>query len=60
MILQIFKGDRVVGIVLINISPSNIFLNMILLEKFNQNCQAGFGYCEHLIGLKTLVALIAS
>ena len=38
---------RVVGSVLINISPSNIFPTMLLLERFHQACQAVFGHCEH-------------
>ena len=28
---------------MINISPSNIFQKMLLLEKYYQNCQACFG-----------------
>ena len=31
---------KVVGNVLINISPSNIFSNMLSFERFHQNCQA--------------------
>ena len=31
---------------LINISPSNIFLKMLLLEKYMQNRQAFFGRSE--------------
>ena len=31
---------------MINISPSNIFLEMLLLEKYMQNCQAFFGRSE--------------
>ena len=34
---------RVLGSVLNNISPSNIFSTMLLLERFHQNCLAVFG-----------------
>ena len=27
-----------------NLSPSNIFLNVILLERFHHNCHAAFGH----------------
>ena len=39
---MIFKNisRRVVGNVLINISPSKVFLNMRSLQRFHQNCQA--------------------
>ena len=37
---------RVVGNVVINISPSNIFQKMLLVEKYIQNCQACFGLFE--------------
>ena len=46
IILQII-GSRVVGGVLINIFPSNIFQISLLLERFHQNYKAGFGRCEH-------------
>ena len=39
MILQNISR-RVVDNVLINISPSTIFLNMLSLKRFHQNCQA--------------------
>ena len=39
MILQNISR-RVVGNVLISISPSNSFLNMLSLKRFHQNCQA--------------------
>ena len=45
MILQNIWG-RVVGNVVINISPSNIFQKMLLIEKYIQNCQACFGLSE--------------
>ena len=35
------------GNVLVNISPSNISLTMLLFARFNQNRQAAFGRCEH-------------
>ena len=35
---------RVVGNVLINISPSNILPIVLKPERFLQNCQAGFGF----------------
>ena len=38
---------RVVGNVLINISPSNILPIVLKPDRFLQNCQAGFGRCEH-------------
>ena len=38
---------RVVGNVLINISPSNILPIMLKPVNFHHNCQAGFGRCEH-------------
>ena len=38
---------RVVGNVLINISPPNILPIMMQFERFLQNCQAGSGSCEH-------------
>ena len=38
---------RVVGNVLINISPSNILPIVLKPERFLQNGQAGFGRCEH-------------
>ena len=31
---------------MMNISPSNIFLNILLAERFHQNCLAAFGYCQ--------------
>ena len=37
---------RVIGNVVINISSSNIFQKMFLIEKYIQNCQAGFGLFE--------------
>ena len=37
---------RVVGSVLTNISPSNIFPTLLLPERFHQNCKAAFGACE--------------
>ena len=36
-------SKRVISNVLINISPSNIFLNMLLPALCHQNCQAAFG-----------------
>ena len=38
---------RVVDNVLIHISPSNIVPIVLKPERFLQNCQAGFGRCEH-------------
>ena len=38
---------KVLGSVLNNISPSNIFATMVLFERFHQNRQAVFGCCEH-------------
>ena len=38
---------RVVGNVQINISPLNIFLNLLLPARFHQNDQAVFGHCEY-------------
>ena len=38
---------RVVGILLKNIFPSNIFLNILLPGRFYQICHAAFGRCEH-------------
>ena len=39
---------RVVDYILIKVSPSNIFLNMLLPARFQQSCQAAFGRsCEH-------------
>ena len=38
---------RVVGNVLMYISPSNIFPNMLLAEGFQQKCQTVFGHSEH-------------
>ena len=38
---------KVVGIFLINISQSNIFLTRLLPAIFHQNCQAAFGCCEY-------------
>ena len=47
---------RVVGNVMINISLSNIFLNMLLTAKFHQNYQAVLGvvsinglHCDELL-----------
>ena len=31
----------------INISPSNVFLIMLLPARFHQSCQEVFGRCEH-------------
>ena len=45
MILEIIRR-RVVGNVLIDISPSNIFQNILLLRRFPQNCQIVYGRCE--------------
>ena len=45
MILQNIWG-RVVGNVMINISPSNIFQKILLKDKYIQNCQACFGLFE--------------
>ena len=45
MILQNSWGRVVVNVVL-NISPSNIFQKMLLVEKYIQNCQACFGVFE--------------
>ena len=45
MILQNILG-RVIGNVVINISPSNIFQKMLLIEKYIKNCQACFGLFE--------------
>ena len=39
MILQSVQG-RVVGNDLLNISPSNIFLSILLAERFHQKCLA--------------------
>ena len=47
MILQNISR-RVVGNVLINISPSNILPIMLKPVNFHQHCQAGFGRCEYL------------
>ena len=38
---------RVVGNVLMNISPSNILLTMLLPTKYHQSCSAAFGRCAH-------------
>ena len=38
---------RVVGNILINISPSNIFSTMFLLARLHQKCQAALGRCGH-------------
>ena len=38
---------KVVNIIMINISPPDIFSYMLLLERFNQNFQTGFGHREH-------------
>ena len=38
---------KVIGIVLINISTSNIFLTMLLFAGFYQICQVVFGRCEY-------------
>ena len=38
---------KIVDNVLMNISPSNIFLRVRLTARFHQNCQATFGRCEH-------------
>ena len=38
---------RVVGKVLNNISPWNIFSNLYLPAGLHQNCQAAFGRCEY-------------
>ena len=38
---------RVVGNVLINISPSNIFLTLLLPVWFYQICQSAFGRCDN-------------
>ena len=46
MILQNISG-RVVGYVLVHISPSNIFVTMLLPARFHQKCQAAFGRCKH-------------
>ena len=43
---------RVVGNVLINISPSTIFLDMISLQRFYQHCQADLAAVTYN-GLKT-------
>ena len=45
MILQNIWGG-VVGNVVINITPSNIFPKMRLIEKYIRNCQACFGLFE--------------
>ena len=37
----------IVGIVLINISPSNIFKSLLLLERYHSNCQTAFGRFEN-------------
>ena len=45
MLQNILRG--IVGNVLINFSPSNIFLTLLWSERFHQNCQAvleGFEY----------------
>ena len=41
MILQTIQ-KRLVDNVVINISPPNIFPDMLLTEKFHRNCQAAF------------------
>ena len=38
---------RVVGNVLMNISPSTFFLTVLQPARFHQNCQAALGSCEH-------------
>ena len=38
---------RVIGSVLINISPSNICRTMLLASGFHHNCQAAFNCGEH-------------
>ena len=40
-------GRKVFGYILINISPSNIFLTMLLSARFCQNCLAAFSRCMH-------------
>ena len=45
MILQSILR-RVVGYVLMNISPSNIFPTMLLFARFHQNCLSFFHSCE--------------
>ena len=63
ILLDIWKG--VVGYLLINISPSNIFLSMLLPAKFWQlwvlmvwenklKCIANF-HLKYAVGLKTLL-----
>ena len=47
MILQGIQR-RVVGNVLIDISPSNTFLIMHLPERFHQSCQAAYFSCSRL------------
>ena len=42
---------RIVCYVLNNISPSNIYLTLLLLARFHQNCQAAFGCCELTFGM---------
>ena len=37
---------RVVGFIMIEISPSKVFPTMLFPERFYPNCQAVFGCCE--------------
>ena len=54
MILQnIWK--RIVCIVRINISPSNIFPFMLSLESYPQHCQATFWHCKNKLVKESVV-----
>ena len=45
--MKLTKHRRgVVGNVLINIFPSNVFLTMCMPARLHQKCQATFGCCE--------------
>ena len=41
------EHKRVNLIILVNISPSNIFEDMLLLKSYDQSCDAIFGCCSH-------------
>ena len=38
---------KLVGNILVNISPSNIFFTILLPARFHQNCEASFGRREY-------------